>query len=62
MKGSSWRARGRAQAGEGWAREKKTPESEAMIWLLALSSGERREECKDMERARTGGNERGSPY
>lgn len=33
-------------------REKKTAQSEAMIWLLVLSSGEGKEERNDMERAR----------
>lgn len=50
-------ARGREHAGEGWARE-KTPESEAMIWLLPLSSREGREECKDTERERKNRRER----
>lgn len=42
---------------------KKTPQSEAMIWLLVLSSGEGKEERNDMERAREkmGGKGRGSP-
>lgn len=54
-------ARGRERAGKGWA-IKKRPESEEMIWLVLLSSGEGREECKDRERVRKGGKERGSPY
>lgn len=47
---------GRERGSRGGVRarkkKKKTPQSEAMIWLLVLSSGEGKEERNDMERAR----------
>lgn len=48
----------------GVGKRGKTPESEAMIWLLLLSSGEGREEYKyrEREQERMGGNKEGSPY
>lgn len=41
----------------GVGKREKTPESEAMIWLLPLSSGEGREECTNTKRARKNGRE-----
>lgn len=50
MKGEEL-GRERGSRGGVFAR-KKTAQSEAMIWLLVLSSGEGKEERNDMERAR----------
>lgn len=58
MKGRSWREKEEeSKQGRGGQEWEKTPQSEVMIWLLLLSSGEGKEECKDMERERKNGRE-----
>lgn len=58
MKGRSWREKEEeSKQGRGGQEREKTPQSEAMIWLLLLSSGEGKEECKDMEREKKNGRE-----